>query len=228
MTDETNPFANENDGATPSPNDIPGFTEVTGPAAFKAQQKAAQEAAQATEQAQVAAQQNELSAKVTQLEASLAQGHEQMMRLAADMENLRKRAQREREDASKYAVSSFARDLLDVADTFGRALQSIPEDLRGDERISPLVTGIEATSRALMNCFEKYGIKKLEPMDEPFNPNFHEVMFEAPVPGKQGGIIIQLIEAGYMLHDRLLRPARVGVSKADPTAGAHHNVDTQA
>ena len=221
MTDETHPLPEENDGVTPSPADIPGYTEVTGPAAFKAQQKAAQESERAAEE-------TALSEKITQLETSLAQGHDQMMRLAADMENLRKRAQREREDAGKYAVSSFARDLLDVADTFGRALQSIPEDLRADERISPLVTGIEATSRALMNCFEKYGIKKLEPMDEPFNPNFHEVMFEAPVPGKQGGIIIQLIEAGYMLHDRLLRPARVGVSKADPTAGAHHNVDTQA
>ncbi len=221
MTDETHPFANENDGATPSPADIPGYTEVTGPAAFKAQQKATQEAEQAAEE-------TALSDKIALLETSLAQGHDQMMRLAADMENLRKRAQREREDAGKYAVSSFARDLLDVADTFGRALQSIPEDLRADERIAPLVTGIEATSRALMNCFEKYGIKKLEPMDEPFDPNFHEVMFETPIPGKQGGIIIQLIEPGYLLHDRLLRPARVGVSKADPTAGAHHNIDTQA
>ena len=210
-----------------------GLNTVSGPAAFKAQQRATAtaEAATAAVQESLAASDahiTELTAKIATLEAAAVQGQEQVLRLAADMENLRKRSQREREDATKFAVSSFARDLLDVADTFGRALQSIPADLKDDERIAPLVTGIEATARALTSCFEKYGIKKLEPMDEPFNPNFHEVMFEAPIAGKAGGLIIQLIEPGYVLHERLLRPARVGVSKADSSGNQHHNIDTQA
>lgn len=208
--------------------DMPGLNEVSGPAAFAARQKAAEAQVSDSPAPEAASDNAELLAKIGSLEASLAAGQEQMLRLAADMENLRKRSVREREDATKFAVSSFARDLLDVADTFSRALQSIPPELKADEKIAPLVTGIEATERALLSCFEKYGIKKLEPLDEPFNPNFHEVMFEAPVPGKQGGLIIQLIEPGYTLHERLLRPARVGVSKADPTSGQHHAVDTQA
>lgn len=209
-------------------SNIEGLNTVSGPAAFKAQQKANVETSPEEPLDSSTEQIAQLSSEILALEATIAQGQEQMLRLAADMENLRKRSVREREDASKYAVSSFARDILDVADTFGRALQSIPTELRSDPNIAPLVTGIEATERSLLSCFEKYGIKRLEPMDEPFNPHFHEVMFEAAIPGKAGGLIIQLIEPGYILHDRLLRPARVGVSKADASEGTLHSVDTQA
>lgn len=200
--------------------ELSGYTNLTGPAAFKAQQKAANEASLPDDERQA------LTTKIEEMEKSLAQGHEQMLRLVAEMDNLRKRFVREREDAAKYSISGFARDLLDVSDTFRRALQSIPEETRADEKIRPLVEGIEATERVLLNVFEKNGIKKLEPLDEPFNPNFHEVMFEAPVPDKAAGQIIQLVEAGYMLHDRLLRPARVGVAKGG--ASAPHAVDTNA
>jgi molecular chaperone GrpE len=141
------------------------------------------------------------------------------------MENLRKRFERERVDTAKYAASNFARDMLEIADNFRRALHAIPDDLKTDDRAKPLIEGIEATERALLKIFERQGIKKLEPHDGPFDPNFHEVMFEAPVPGKTAGTIIQLVEAGYMLHDRLLRPARVGVAKGE--AGAH-SLDTEA
>lgn len=170
---------------------------------------------------------DETSGKISALEEALAITKDQLLRTVADMDNLRKRSVREREDAGKYAVSSFARDLLDVADTFQRALQAIPEDLRQDGRINSLIQGIEATERSLLSCFEKNGIRKIEPMDVPFDPNFHEVMFEAPVPNKASGIIIQLIEPGYVIHDRLLRPARVGVAKSDDS-GAGHKIDTQA
>lgn len=217
----------------PENMNIEGFTEVSGPAAFKAKQKAEQQPAEPTQAEQAAPQASaentaliaELQAKVTTAETALAQANDQLIRTVADMENLRKRSVREREDASKYAVTGFAKDLLEVADTFHRALQSIPEELRNDERISNIIQGIEATERSLLSCFEKNGIKKIEPLDLPFDPNFHEVMFEAPVPGKAGGVIIQIIEPGYVINDRLLRPARVGVAKADPNL---HVVDTQA
>ncbi len=208
----------------PIDSEIPdGFTDLTGPAAFKAQAKAQTTQQQSEDQAAADAANAETMAK---LEAALAESKDQLIRTVADMENLRKRSAREREDAMKYSISGFARDLLDVADTFKRALDSIPDDLRSEERINPLIEGIQAMERVLLSCFEKNGIRKIEPLDEIFNPNFHEVMFETPIPEKPSGTIIQIIEPGYLLHDRLLRPARVGVSKSD--IPSPHGVDTQA
>jgi molecular chaperone GrpE len=224
------------DNTDPKPEDIelpPGMGEVTGPAAFKARQAAAAAAIVANE---VENSQDTppadagplLLEKVKTLEAAVAQNNDQLLRTVAEMENLRKRFQREREDATKFAISGFAKDLLDVADTFRRALDAIPADLRDDEKIKPLVEGIEATERNLLKSFEKNGIKKIEPLDEPFNPNFHEVMFEGPAAGKAAGTIIQVIEVGYVLNDRLLRAAKVGVAKGDGAEGPVHHVDTQA
>ncbi len=148
------------------------------------------------------------------LQDEVGKAKDQTARALAEAENTRKRAQKERQDASKYAVSGFAKDLLDVSDNLRRALEAVPTDLLDSEpRLKNLVEGIEATERTLLRGFEKHGIKKLEPMDEPFDPNFHEVMFESPAPGKPAGTIMQLMEPGYTLHDRLLRPARVGVVK---------------
>lgn len=206
---------------------LAGFTDLTGPAAFKAQQKAAEQEQKQAAAAADSAATAELTEKLAKLEAALAQSNDQLLRTVAEMDNLRKRSAREREDAGKYAVTGFAKDLLEVADTFQRALQSIPADLRNDERINSLVQGIEFTEKSLLSCFEKNGIRKIEPFDEPFNPNFHEVMFEAPVPGKPAGVIIQLIEPGYVISDRLLRPARVGVAKASQD-GTAHVIDTKA
>lgn len=152
--------------------------------------------------------------RITELEAELARTKDHMLRALADAENTRKRALREREDAGKYAISSFARDLLDFADNFHRALEAFPADLKeADERAANVMTGIESMEKALMSNFEKHGITKIEPIDVPFDPNFHEVMFETPGTGKPAGMIIQLIEPGYVIKDRLLRPARVGVAK---------------
>lgn len=207
-----------------------GFTEVSGPAAFKAKLQEAEAVQEAATQAAAAATVADTAnqEKIKALETALAQGNDQLLRTVAEMENLRKRSVKEREDASKFAISNFAKDLLDVADNFRRALDAIPVDLRSDDRIRSIVEGIEATERTLLKAFEKNGIRKLEPMDEPFNANFHEVMFEAPVAGKAAGTIIQLIEVGYVLNDRLLRPARVGVAKGDGGAAPTHQVDTQA
>ncbi len=153
------------------------------------------------------------------LRDELAAAKDRMFRALADAENTRKLAARERDDARKYALSGFARDLLDVADNFHRAIEAIPPDLlESDARIKNIVVGIETVEKEMLKTFGKHGIQKIEPMDEIFDPNFHEVMFEAPVPGKPAGTIIQLVEPGYVINDRLLRPARVGVAKADPNA----------
>lgn len=163
-------------------------------------------------------------ADVTALQAELGAAKEQVLRALAEADNARKRAAREREDASKYAISNFARDLLSVADNLRRALEAAPP---GSEQLLSLLQGVEATERELLKIFEKNGIRKIEPAGEMFNPNFHEVMFEAPATGQPAGTIVQVIEAGYVLNDRLLRPARVGVAKDDGSASAAHSVDQQ-
>lgn len=166
---------------------------------------------------------------IAALQEEVASAKDQTLRALAEAENIRKRAFREREDAAKYAIAGFARDLLDFADNFQRALGAIPEEARSDARVAAVVEGILAMEKDLFTTFEKHGIQKITPMDEMFNPNFHEAMFEAPGTGKPGGTIIQVIESGYILKDRLLRPARVGVAKNDEAApdGPQH-IDTKA
>ena len=170
------------------------------------------------------------------LQKQLDDAKDKMIRAVAEAENTRRRAQKERADASKYAISSFSKDLLSVADNLRRALEAVPEDLLNEhEPIKNLVNGIEATEREMLRAFEKNGIQKVTPdlaNGETFDPNKHEVMFEAPGTGQPAGTIIQVVEPGYMLHDRLIRPARVGVAKAEegtapPSSGATH-IDTEA
>ncbi|PZQ44927.1 MAG: nucleotide exchange factor GrpE [Micavibrio aeruginosavorus] len=184
------------------------------------------QADQAEAQSADAAPADLVAAKIKQLEAEALDAKDKMMRALADAENTRRRAVKDREDAGKYAVSSFARDLLDFSDNFHRALAAIPKELHDDERVGSIITGLEAMDAQLLKTFGKHGIKKIEPLDETFNPNFHEVMFEAPVPGKPAGVVIQVVEAGYVLNDRLLRAAKVGVSKGG--MGTDHQVDQSA
>ena len=165
-------------------------------------------------------------ATIKALQAEADSMKEKMMRALADAENTRRRAIKEREDAGKFAVQSFARDMLGFSDNFHRAMGSIPPELAADEKVAGVIAGLDAMDRELITVFDRHGIKKLEPLDEPFNPNFHEVMFEAPIPGKPGGIVIQVVEAGYTLNDRLLRAAKVGISKGE--AGSPHQVDQSA
>lgn len=164
--------------------------------------------------------------RIAGLEAEIADAKDKMMRALADAENTRRRAVKDREDAGKFAVTSFAKDLLDFSDNFHRALAAIPQELHDDPRIASIIEGLEAMDANLLKSFEKHGIKKIEPIDETFNPNYHEVMFETPVPGKPGGVVIQVVEAGYVLHDRLLRAAKVGISKGG--SGSDHQVDKSA
>ena len=160
------------------------------------------------------------------LKAELEKTKAQALRALAEAENTRKRALKEREDAGNYAISAFARDLLDFSDNFRRALSAIPEELvEGDERIKNVVTGISAMEKELLNVFTKHGIQKIDPLDEKFDPNHHEVMFEVPATGKPPGTIMQVVDPGYVLKSRLLRPARVGVAKDD---GSYTGGDTTA
>ncbi|MCK5374641.1 MAG: nucleotide exchange factor GrpE [Alphaproteobacteria bacterium] len=168
------------------------------------------------------------------LEEQLDRMKDHMVRALADAENTRKRAAKERQDASKFAISNFARDVLSVADNLRRALEAVPKELAEESpQIKTLTDGIEATERELIRCFEKNGITKLEPLGEDFDPNFHEVMFETPVPNQKSGSIIQIIEPGYTINGRILRPARVGIAKnitpQEPNdKGPIHTVDTEA
>lgn len=160
--------------------------------------------------------------RLAELEEKLKETTDKALRALAEAENIRKRSERERQDTAKFAVSSFARDLLSVVDNLGRALQAItPEQQAGNEVLKNIFTGVEATERELLRALEKNGVRKLEPMDQKFDPNLHEVMFEAEVPGKAPGTVIQVLESGYTIHERILRPARVGVAKGETGKSQH-------
>jgi molecular chaperone GrpE len=168
----------------------------------------------------------EASAQIAELEKKLAETQDKMLRALAEAQNTRTRAEKEREDTAKYAVSSFARDLLTVADNLGRALAAVaPEAREKNPELKNVLIGVEATSRELQRVLENNKIRKIEALGQPFNPNLHEVMFEAD-SDKPPGTVVQVIETGYTIHDRLLRPARVGVAKGVAESGA--SVDTEA
>jgi molecular chaperone GrpE len=151
--------------------------------------------------------------RLTALEAELADQKDRLLRALAETENVRRRAQREREDASKYAVAGFAKDLLSAADNLRRALESVPEaDIR-DERTRGLLEGVAATERELLGAFERHGIRRIDPKGERFDHNFHQAIFEAERPDAPGGTVVEVLQPGYVIHERLLRPAMVGVAK---------------
>ncbi len=153
-------------------------------------------------------------ARVAELEAKLADLSDKTLRALADAENTRKRLEKERQDTAKFAVSSFARNLLSVADNLGRALSAItPEQRTQEGPLKTIYTGVEATERELQRALESNGIKKIDPLGHTFDPNLHEVMFEIDAPDQKPGTILQVMEPVYMIHDRLLRSARVGVAK---------------
>jgi molecular chaperone GrpE len=145
------------------------------------------------------------------LEKEITLLKDQLLRALAETENLRKRSERDKEEINKYALSKFARDLLSVADTFSAALQSLPSSL--DASLQSFVDGIHLAEKELLNIFERYGIQKISPLHQPFDPNFHQAMAEAEVEGAAPQTVVQVLQVGYSIHDRLLRPALVMVSK---------------
>ena len=152
--------------------------------------------------------------RIAALETELADTRDRLLRALAETENVRRRAQREREDTQKYAVSGFARDLLATADNLRRALDSVPEAEIKDARTRSLLDGVAATERELLSVFERHGIRRIDPKGERFDHNFHQAVFEAERPEAPSGTVIEVLQPGYVLHDRLLRPAMVGVAKA--------------
>ncbi len=179
--------------------------------------------------------------RTAEFEAEVAQLKDQLLRALAEQENVRRRHQRERDDAVKYAAQRFATDLLSTSDNLRRAIESMPEAKIKDEATRTLLAGVAATERELLAAFEKHGIRKLTPDGEKFDHNFHQAMFELENTGKPAGTVVQVLQPGYVLQDRLLRPAMVGVAKGEVTAApaaeepakptdkpeVYHRVDTK-
>jgi molecular chaperone GrpE len=159
---------------------------------------------------------------VETLAAENAELRDRLMRAIADMENLRRRTEREKQDAGRYAIGRFAEDILSVGDNLARALATVDEATRtdGNEATRNLIEGIEVTERGLQNVLSRHGISRIEPDGERFDPNFHQAIYEVENPAVTAGTVVQVLQAGYMIGERVLRPAMVAVAKGGPRAGA--------
>jgi len=173
------------------------------------------EAAAEAAEAQQAEAPPSLETQIAQAEAEAADLKDRLLRALAEAENVRRRAERQRDDARKYAVANFAKDLLDAADNLRRAIEHMPEAQVKDELTRTLLAGVTATERTLLAAFERHGIRRLDPKGERFDHNFHQAIFEAENTGKPPGTVVEVLQPGYVLHDRLLRPAMVGVAKGE-------------
>jgi molecular chaperone GrpE len=174
-----------------------------------------EEAAHGAEAAETPATPEERAAA---LEGELAEAQDRLLRALAETENVRRRAQRERVDAEKYAISRFAEGLLTVADNLRRALDSLPESEAKDDRTRSLLEGVAATERELLAAFERHGLKRVDPKGERFDHNLHQAVFEVENTGRPAGTVVEVLQPGYVLQDRLLRPAMVGVAKGGAAA----------
>jgi molecular chaperone GrpE len=151
------------------------------------------------------------------MEAEKAELKDRLLRALADVENIRRRSERDVADARVYGITAFAKDMLSVADNLRRALESIPADAITDT-LRPLIDGLELTERDLLKNFERHGMRKVEPYGEKFDPNLHQAMFEAPHTDLPNGHVMEVIQTGFALGDRILRPALVGVARGGPKA----------
>ena len=156
------------------------------------------------------------------LRAENEQLRDRFLRLAAEMDNLRRRTERDVKDAKSYAVTAFARDMLAVSDNLRRALDSVPVDAMesGEAGLKALVEGVDMTERAMLSALERHGVRKMEAEGQKFDPNFHQAMFEVPNPNVANNTVVQVVQAGYAIGDRVLRPAMVGVAKGGPKTDA--------
>lgn len=165
-------------------------------------------------------------------EDEIAELKDKLLRALADNQNTIRRARKEREDTAKFATANMARDILTVADNLRRALEAIPDELRGENDLAKgLIDGVQLTERELLATLERHGIRKIDPMGEKYDHNFHQAMFEVPTADTEPGTVVQVIQLGYTIHDRLLRAAQVGIAKAlpeSPESGDEHQVDTTA
>ena len=151
--------------------------------------------------------------RLGELERELEEVRQHVLYAQAETQNVRRRLEQEKVTAANYASAGFARDMLSVKDNLERALAAIPDELREDERMKGLVSGIEATGRELDNVFQRHGISRIEALGQKLDPHFHQAMIEVPDDSVEPGTIVQEMQAGYTIKDRLLRPALVGVAK---------------
>ena len=165
-----------------------------------------------------------------QLAKEAADLKDRLLRTLAEMENLRRRTEREVADARTYGVTNFARDILAVADNMERALKALDDEIRekAEAGVKALLDGVELTERELIKAMEKHGVKKLEPQGQKFDPNLHQAMFEIPDESVPAGTVVQIMQPGYTIGERVLRPALVGVSKGGPKAQASAPADAAA
>jgi molecular chaperone GrpE len=199
--------------AEPAP-DMPGSSEATPPNGTHAVEAVEEPKPAPTDAAAI--REAELAAALAAARAQADEYKDQLLRALAEAENSRRRLQRDRDEALKHAPAALAKDILAVADNLRRAIEHIPQEaLAYDEALANLATGVEMTERLLLNAFEKHNIRQLNPLGERFDSNFHQAMFEVPGTGQPPGTVVQVMEAGYLIHDRLLRPASVGVAKAE-------------
>jgi len=163
------------------------------------------------------------------LKAEVESLKDQRLRALAEAENVRRRAEKEKADASQYAVTKFARDMLGIADNFARALAAVPAEIRAlaDPQVKAVLDGVEATDRQLLQTLERYGVKAVDTSDGKFDPNLHQAIAEVPGNGKPPGSIVDVVQSGFTIGDRLLRPAMVTVAKKDVPAQPA-GVDTKA
>ena len=153
---------------------------------------------------------------VEALEEQVSELKDQLLRSVAELDNYRKRAEREKEQLRKFGIANFAKDLLSAADNLRRAVESGPSDLEGaDESVKNLIVGVEMTEKELLNAFEKNGVRKIDPAGEKFDYNFHQAMFEVETDKEEPGVVMQVLQPGYAIEDRVLRAAMVGVSKSN-------------
>lgn len=159
---------------------------------------------------------------LTKLMAENEELKDRALRIAAEMENLRRRTARDVHDARAYAIANFARDMLSVSDNLRRALDAVPAEAKasGDAGFTALIEGVDLTERAMLGALERHGVKKLDPVGEKFDPNFHQAMFEVPNPEVPANTVTQVVQPGYSIGERVLRPAMVGVSKGGPKVAA--------
>jgi molecular chaperone GrpE len=155
---------------------------------------------------------------IAELAREAAELKDRLLRTLAEMENLRRRTEREVADARVYGVTNFARDIVGVADSMERAMKALDDGLRekADDGVKALLDGVELTERELLKVLEKHGVTKLEPTGQKFDPNMHQAMFEMPDPSVPAGMVTQVVQPGYKIGERVLRPAMVGVSKGGP------------
>ena len=158
---------------------------------------------------------NEASKSSDELEAKISELKDQLLRTVADSENLRKRLEREKEQTRKFGIANFAKDLLSIADNLGRALDAAPnkEDIE-DQAIENFVLGVQMTEQELQKAFDENNIRKIDPLGEKFDYNFHQAMFEVEETDQEPGVVVQVLQPGYAIDDRILRPAMVGVAAA--------------